>query len=837
MLKFILDIVKFNYHIAFVKVMLSTLIISFMGYYAYYTIEDSPRMPAPTEFVEKKKKRKEFKKYRKAFYEYMHKADLNADWRAIDKKTRKEKTNQSRIFLESMLEEGQLSRPNLSRVAISSRDLQGEWAERGSNNLAGRIRTADIDFENNLIYCASSGGNIWRGTLEGENWTSLTDYQQVLGITFLRKINNRILFSNNKGFYYSDNEGLILNQSQGLEFLDNSSWSNIKRTIIKAETNEIYCLIKESNNGAVTSIYKSEDLGQSFFRVLSFNSNSGFAQEDISHFDIWTSRYFETDIYILNDDSIYKLNQEDVLSYVGQVHSGNYSGDVILTGGMGTSVPFLYAYVNGQIFQSVNGGDSWVNRGSSPIDWYFTINSFNSSNVNQGDIYIGGVETFRSSNGGNNWTLVNNWWDYYDNPSSKLHADIPEIRFFLDEEYNEVALISTDGGIYMSDDGIMSVENLSLFGLGVSQYYSTYTKRNEPYHIYAGSQDQGFQRSLQDNDGIRLFEQSISGDYGHLVSGDGGETLWCNYPGFTMYYNNPETDAWGLTLDFPGSGHLWLAPLMADPLNPEVAYLGGGGLNGGNHIMKLTVQGNNISYEELSQSFPGTVSAMAISPLDYSYWYVLTDNGKFYHSSDSGQTWSNNQWFTGPNAHYFYGSSILPSPVELGKVYISGSGYSNPAVYVSNNHGVSFQSLMNGLPNTLVFDLDCTEDGNFIFAATEVGPYVYSVSDGEWHDLAGVGAPDQTYWTVEYIAGIQTVRYGTYGRGIWDFILDDNFDIVYGDINDDNYINIQDIVLLIQFILNTIEPSNTQFIAADINVDAYLNVSDIILIMNIILEN
>ena len=103
--------------------------------------------------------------------------------------------------------------------------------------------------------------------------------------------------------------------------------------------------------------------------------------------------------------------------------------------------------------------------------------------------------------------------------------------------------------------------------------------------------------------------------------------------------------------------------------------------------------------------------------------------------------------------------------------------------------------------------------------------------------MARVGAPDQTYWTVEYIAGIQTVRYGTYGRGIWDFILDGNFDIVYGDINDDNYINIQDIVLLIQFILNTIEPSNTQFIAADINVDTYLNVSDIILIMNVILEN
>jgi len=302
-----------------------------------------------------------------------------------------------------------------------------------------------------------------------------------------------------------------------------------------------------------------------------------------------------------------------------------------------------------------------------------------------------------------------------------------------------------------------------------------------------------------------------------------------------MYYGSPETDTWGLTLDFPGSGHLWLAPLMADPDNPQVAYLGGGGINGGNHMIKLEINGNNISYEELPQSFPGTISAMAISPIDYSYWYVLTDNGKFYYSSDAGQTWSNNQWFTGPNAHYFYGSSILPSPVDLGKVYISGSGYSNPAVYVSNNHGNSFLPLMEGLPNTLAFDLDCTEDGNFIFAATEVGPYVHVVSDGQWYDLAGVGAPDQTYWTVEYIENINTVRYGTYGRGIWDFVLDDNFNIVYGDVNDDNAVNIQDIILLIQFILDAIEPSDYQILVADLNNDGLLNISDVILTMNIIL--
>jgi len=816
------------------KITLTLSVLICIGmHYLYYNNSAKNNRPAPTEFLDKQNEKKEFKKHRKDFIEHMHQTDSETDWREIDRKTRKEKTDNSKEILESMLNEGRLDRENLSRISISTRNLEGEWAERGSNNLAGRIRTADIDFENDLIYCASSGGNIWRGTLEGENWESLTDYQQILGITFLRKIGDRILFANNKGFYYSDNEGMILNESEGLDISLN--WEYIKRTIIKAETHEIYALVKESFNGAVTSIYKSEDLGESFSRLISFNSNSGFDQEDVSHFDIWTSRYFETDVYILNDANFYKLSNDHAIEYVGEVHSGDYSDDVILTGGVGTSVPFFYGYINGRIFQSINGGNSWADKGDSPSGWYFTINSFNSSNVTASDIYIGGMETFRSFNGGSSWSLVNNWWDYYNNPESKLHADIPEIRFFLDSEHNEIALISTDGGLYLSDDGIVNVENLSLLGLGVSQYYSTYTKRDEPYHVYAGSQDQGFQRSLEDNEGIRLFEQSVSGDYGHLVSGNQGETIWCNYPGFTMYYPNPETDTGGLTLNFPGSGHLWLAPLMADPLDHEVAYLGGGGINAGNHMIKLTVQGNSISYEELGQSFSGIVSAMAISPIDYSHWYVLTNNGKFYHSENSGQTWSTNQWFTGPNAHYFYGSTIFPSPTNLGTVYIGGSGYSNPAVYVSSNHGNIFSSLIDGLPNTLVFDLDGTQDGNFIFAATEVGPYVYAVYDDQWYDLAGVGAPDQTYWTVEYIEAINTVRYGTYGRGIWDFILDENFDIISGDINDDSLVNIQDIILLINFILEISSPSEYQSIAADLNGDNQINISDIVLVMNIIL--
>ena len=804
---------------------------------SYYNIQKNKvedRRPVPTEFVEKKARRKDFKKDRKEYLKKMHRAHPDIDWKELDAQTRKEKSQKVREELELRLQNGELNSSGLNRVSTANRNVTGEWNERGSNNLAGRIRTAEVDFENGLIYCASSGGNIWRGSIDGDNWESMNDYMQIKGISFLRLIDvdgaSRLLVGSNDAFYYSNSDGHILNPTSGLENIN-----TIKRYALLGT--DIYALVREwdsEDNRNETKLYKSTDFGISFQHFVSFDSHNGFSPIEMEdHFDLWADRYFGGDVYIINDNSFYRVTSNGV--ELISTFDSNSSGEVLLTGGMGMNSPFFYVLYGNEIYFSSNGGNTWVNRGESPSPWWFMVNSFGSSNINSDIVAIGGMEAFRSTNSGNSWEVINDWWAYYDDPVNDLHADIPEIRFFLDEEFNEFALISTDGGIYMMDANLNNANNLSLNGLGVSQYYSTYTKRTLPYHIYAGSQDQGFQRSNGDQGGILDFVQSISGDYGHLVSGDGGETLWCNYPGFTMYYNNPQSGGGGMTLDFPGTGHMWLAPLIADPEQHNVAYLGGGTVTSGNHIIKLTAENWSISYEQLDQSFVGTISAMAISPLNYNYWYVLTETGKFYHSTDAGDSFQMNNNFNGPSPQYFYGSTIEPSPVELGVVYIGGSGYSNSPVYKSTNHGVNFQTMSTGLPNTLVYQLAASDGGELLFAATEVGPYVYYIYEQEWFDLAGLFAPDQTYWTVDYVPELQTARFGTYGRGIWDFVLDDNYNIISGDLNDDDNVNIQDIIILVNVLIGGWDLTETQMLAGDMNNDEVIDILDIVQVVNIIL--
>ena len=61
-------------------------------------------------------------------------------------------------------------------------------------------------------------------------------------------------------------------------------------------------------------------------------------------------------------------------------------------------------------------------------------------------------------------------------------------------------------------------------------------------------------------------------------------------------------------------------------------------------------------------------------------------------------------------------------------------------------------------------------------------------------------------------------------------------EVMPGDINGDETVNIQDIILLINFILELDIPNNTEFEAADINGDGILNVLDVVNFVNLILS-
>ncbi|MEX1188626.1 MAG: T9SS type A sorting domain-containing protein [Bacteroidia bacterium] len=715
-------------------------------------------VPGDTRVLQKGEDESEEQARREIWIEQIHKAAPGVNWREIENQNRKERY--SRFLNRSKPKDGS------TLISVGNNLLQGVWTEKGSANLSGRTHTADYDTSSGKIYLASSGGNIWKGNLNGTGWEVLNDQLQFSSIELVRVLNrnktHRILAaSNSKTIYYTDDEGGSWQESVGFGSFSGGGEGLIRTQVRDDSAATVYALVAERippSTQRVHSLYKSTDLGSNFERVLSFPSSGGL-QGSLA--DMWIPQYGISDVYFISNFNTYRYSVAgDSLIQTGSF-PGNASGYSILTGHLGSNQTYLYAYVGGEIYRSVNAGINWefrINLNQSP----FFKTSFSASVATPDKLFFGDIECSRSVNGGLGWTKINDWPDYYENIVSKLHADIPSVNCLLDENGDEFYLINTDGGVYRSPDGFQ-VANISLQDLNISQYYSSLTSQIDTNFVFLGSQDQGFQRAYPDDGGLLYPEQVVSGDYGHIVSSGQGSSIWMVYPGFAIFY--PDATGFSdLTWDFDGNNTFWIPPLMPDPNLEQVAYMANG-----NRITRLSQSGNSISAANLPTIFQGAVSAIASSPINPDYWYVYTDNGRFYKSINAGETWTSISISNSPSGNYLYGACIYPSRYTLGEVWISGSGYSNPPVYFSNNNGESFTAKSEGLPSTLAFRLAGTPGDEFIFAATESGPYVYVKEANEWFELSEGIAPDQTYWSVEYIDEMKVARFVTYGRGAWDF--------------------------------------------------------------------
>ena len=104
------------------------------------------------------------------------------------------------------------------------------------------------------------------------------------------------------------------------------------------------------------------------------------------------------------------------------------------------------------------------------------------------------------------------------------------------------------------------------------------------------------------------------------------------------------------------------------------------------------------------------MTGLEFSPLDSNRAYAATNLGRMLWSDDKGVTW-NISATTGPSEVWLYGMAIQPSHVDVDTVYIGGSGYGSPAVWKSTDGGQTFFPWGQGLPDTLVYCLAESPDG------------------------------------------------------------------------------------------------------------------------------
>jgi len=429
------------------------------------------------------------------------------------------------------------------------------------------------------------------------------------------------------------------------------------------------------------------------------------------------SRIFQ---WIAEDEDFDNINNS---SEIGSGELGNINLDVVMV----DDTLRMYSYNdNNELYKSSDLGETWELLSTLPVSpWEVGIYISPSAPEN---IILGAVNAYRSNNGGKNWQLINEWWEYYQNIVTKLHADIMSFEEYVDSDGEPFMLINNHGGISMTRNYGKDNTNIGLYGLNTAQYYDVRTLPSNPDWVFAGSQDQGFQKGiLQDDQQIAGFEQIISGDYGHIEFTNNGENLWTVYPGgAASFYENPTVSGptAGYTVE-SGNETVWIPPMMSDPdPSKDIMYMAGGSADGGSgsYMIKMTYEFGQITAENMPHNFisDGTISAMMTSPLNSDLWYVATTDGRFFTSEDRGMTFERGNIF-GPGAQYLYGAGILPSAEDENVVYFCGSGYGSPAVYKSEDKGATWTEMGQGLPNTLMYNMVANEDETLLYGATEAG--------------------------------------------------------------------------------------------------------------------
>jgi type IX secretion system substrate protein len=732
----------------------------------------------------------------------MNRTEPGVDWRILEDEARKSKQTIRMQKFKNLIENGKDIKILSAVETFADGLLKGNWNEKGSDNQSGRVLTADIDFENNLIYALSAGGNVWKGTIEGENWEILNNSMKFTGSlirVFDIQDTRRVFVVSSRTCWYTDNEGQTWEESEGFE--NQKKWGGfVKAAVLNDGKETIYIISNEWNYddwGTEHNLYISRDHGKNFEKIKTW-------QDFSSVHEIWAPRYDDDKAYLIHQDTIFTLTSEPAFDNFTVATKGLSAGDIeeiqniSFCGSVqdGNPVLTMAARIKNEkltiILRSFDGGMKWSYDGEIEQTLFNRRNSYKTGLDDPEKIYFGSVEVFKSSDAGSEFVVQNKWGHYYGDPENLLHADIPAIDLFRSPDGVEVALVSTDGGLYISWDKLETTKNLSMKGLNISQYYDVLTSTNDANYIFAGAQDQGFQRCVEDNGGVCSFEQTISGDYGQFTSSDGGSTLWCCYPGFAMLYTNAEATMNRFSWNFRDySNKIWIPQIVADPKNPSSAYIAAGGEGGEANLWYLTYSNSQITHQKLPFNFKtlgdnAILTAIGVSIFDENVLYALTNNGKFAYSDSKGENWTLREDFEGLTGHYFYGQKILPSKVNLGELFIGGSGQNSAGCFHSDDNGVTFTPL-EGLPNVLIYDMAMDKDEHMLFVATAVGPYVYIRTQAKWYDLTGLAAPDQTYWAVEYLDDVNTVRFATYGRGIWDLELTEISPLVTGETGiDDN---------------------------------------------------
>jgi photosystem II stability/assembly factor-like uncharacterized protein len=609
------------------------------------------------------------------------------------------------------------------------------------------------------FYCGTPAGSLWVTTNNGASWAvSGTDYLPVIGcndlaIDPINPLNMYLATGDGEGNGDTYCIGVLKSIDGG------QTWNTTGLTFAVSQQRQMRRLIINPSNPQVLiavcniGIYRTTDGGNNWTQIQTGN-----------FYDVEFKPTNPNVVFAASNAGFYRSTNGGAsftqITSTNGVPTGTNRMSIAVTPN-DTNYVYILASKNSNsglqgVYRSTNGGSSFSTMCTTPDilsnpcnasstggqGWYdLTIAA---SPLNKDEVVVGGVNVWRSTNGGSAWTMIGCW-----NGSPFVHADIHELEY------------TTSGTLYVVNDGGVSVWNNPNWTdlstpRNIAQIYKIGLSALSPNFWMTGHQDNGSSRFNGTN-----YVFSVGGDgMDCFIDRTNNSNLFASlYNGAYRRSTNGGFTWSSITTGLTGSAD-WVSPWKQDPQVANTLYAGYSQMFISTNLGSTWAQLPNTGAS-------GFIVEFAIAPSNNQVIYIIQGTS-VRKTIDGGNTWTNAG--TGLPGSTAAPQFITIDPNDPDNAWIVLSGYSSGnKIFQTNNGGASWTNISYNLPN-LPANCSVYQPGtnDRIYIGMDVGVYTKDNSSNTWV-LYNNGLPNVPVNDMEISPALPNVLVAaTYGRGVYE---------------------------------------------------------------------
>ncbi|HRQ54534.1 MAG TPA: hypothetical protein PL018_09785, partial [Ignavibacteriaceae bacterium] len=674
-----------------------------------------------------------------------------------------------------------------NNVSLTNSPNALNWSQHGPGNIGGRIRSIAVHpTDPNTIYLGAVAGGVWKSINGGTSWASLTDFMGNIAVCALvidPNNPNTIYAGTGEGFFNLDairGAGIFKSTDAGASWTQLSSTNNSNFYYVNDldydATNQV--LYAATRKG----LYSSNDGGASFTVKISASGS------DVHCLDIEIANTNPRTIFatlgLFNQSEIWRSTNAGISFTQNTTFLGH--GRIEMTVSKSNpSVAYasymsLSTYGTGKLEYTSNAGNTWTAitipgpsiSGATTYTggqgWYDNILSVDPDNASI--VFAGGIDNFKSTNGGSSWTQKTNW--YTGTSYQYVHADQHAMAWAPSN--SNIVYLGNDGGIWKSTN---KGENWTALNnnLFITQFY--YGAVNPTGTVYAGG--------TQDNGTLRTTGSS---NWNEILGGDGGATeidfnnpnnIYMEYIRLCIFKSTNAGASFfkamnGIPLSGPNAYDgtsdrtQFISPFSMDPNNSSTIVAGT------YRIWRTTDGASNWSAISTDLTGDGsggngaTVSTVIVAKGNSNVIYAGCSNGRVQVTTDAGSSW--NLRTSGlPNLSV---TRIATDPNNPATAYVTFSGYTaSSKIYKTTNYGTNWTNISGNLPN---LPTNCVvvnpANGSNLFVGTDLGVFSTTDGGGSWvQDVSGMA--NVPVLDIDYRVSDNKLFAATHGRSMYSSTL------------------------------------------------------------------